>query len=54
MFIYFIPSLIALLRSPIIKWKFFTILFINLFFSWTIYGWWLHLQRHFRVEILFI
>ncbi|PTT77274.1 MULTISPECIES: superinfection immunity protein [unclassified Chryseobacterium] len=39
--VYFIPSLLALVRSPIIKWKFFTVLLINLFFGWTVYGWWL-------------
>ncbi|UKB78314.1 superinfection immunity protein [Chryseobacterium sp. MEBOG07] len=46
-FIYFIPSLIALLRCPIIKFKFFSVLFINLFFGWTVYGWWLAFSKAF-------
>lgn len=40
-FFYFIPSMIALVRSPIIKRKFFIVLFINLFFGWSVYGWWI-------------
>jgi len=40
-FIYFIPTVIALVRLPILKWKFLTVFFINLFFGWTVYGWWI-------------
>lgn len=41
LFIYFIPSMIALLRLPVLKFKFLVILLINAFFGWTVYGWWL-------------
>lgn len=41
LFIYFIPSMIALLRLPVLKFKFLIVLLINAFFGWTVYGWWL-------------
>jgi len=41
LFIYFIPSMIALLRLPVLKFKFLVVLLINAFFGWTVYGWWL-------------
>jgi len=41
LFIYFIPSMIALLRLPVLKFKFLLVLLINAFFGWTVYGWWL-------------
>lgn len=41
LFIYFIPSMIALIRIPLIKFKFITVLLINLFFGWSVYGWWI-------------
>ncbi|WP_051881683.1 superinfection immunity protein [Chryseobacterium soli] len=41
LFIYFIPSMIALLRLPVLKFKFLIILLINAFFGWTVIGWWL-------------
>ncbi|WP_034722345.1 MULTISPECIES: superinfection immunity protein [Chryseobacterium] len=41
LFIYFIPSMIALLRLPVLKFKFLIVLLINVFFGWTVYGWWL-------------
>jgi hypothetical protein len=41
LFIYFIPSMIALLRLPVLKFKFLIVLLINIFFGWTVYGWWL-------------
>jgi len=41
LFIYFIPSMIALLRLPVLKFKFLVVLLINVFFGWTVYGWWL-------------
>ena len=47
LFIYFAPTIIALFRSPIIKFKFFSVLFINLFFGWTLYGWWLAFAKAF-------
>ncbi|MFP3577743.1 superinfection immunity protein, partial [Brevibacillus sp. SIMBA_040] len=40
LFIYFIPSMIALIRIPLIKFRFITVLLINLFFGWSVYGWW--------------
>ncbi|WP_241311649.1 superinfection immunity protein [Chryseobacterium arthrosphaerae] len=46
-FIYFIPTIVALFRSPIIKFKFFSVLLINLFFGWTVYGWWLSFAKAF-------
>ncbi|OCA77560.1 hypothetical protein BBI01_03680 [Chryseobacterium artocarpi] len=47
LFIYFAPTIIAFFRSPIIKFKFFSVLFINLFFGWTLYGWWLAFAKAF-------
>ncbi|MET3535400.1 superinfection immunity protein [Chryseobacterium limigenitum] len=41
LFIYFIPSMIALLRLPVLKFKFLIVLLVNVFFGWTVYGWWL-------------
>lgn len=41
LFLYFIPSMIALLRLPVLKFKFIIVLLINAFFGWTVYGWWL-------------
>jgi hypothetical protein len=41
LFIYFIPSMIALIRLPFIKFKFITVLMINTFLGWSIYGWWI-------------
>jgi len=41
LFIYFIPSMIALIRIPLIKFRFITVLLINLFFGWSVYGWWI-------------
>lgn len=41
LFIYFIPSMIALVRLPVLKFKFLLVLLINTFFGWTVYGWWL-------------
>lgn len=41
LFLYFIPSMIALLRLPVLKFKFLVVLLINAFFGWTVYGWWL-------------
>ena len=46
-FIYFIPVIIALFRSHIIGFKFFTVLIINIFFGWTVYGWWLAFAKAF-------
>ncbi|MEJ5051019.1 superinfection immunity protein [Chryseobacterium culicis] len=46
-FIYFIPTIVALFRSPIIRFKFFSVLLINLFFGWTVYGWWLAFAKAF-------
>jgi len=46
-FIYFIPTVIAFIRSPILKWKFFMVFFINLFFGWTVYGWWISFGKAF-------
>lgn len=40
-FIYLIPSMIGLIRIYFLKWKFLTILFINIFFGWSVYGWWI-------------
>jgi hypothetical protein len=45
LFIYFIPSMIALLRLPVLKFKFLVVLLINAFFGWTVYGWWLSLIK---------
>ncbi|MBD8083008.1 superinfection immunity protein [Chryseobacterium caseinilyticum] len=47
LFLYFIPTMISILRSPILKFKIFTVLFINLFFGWTVYGWWLAFGKAF-------
>lgn len=47
LFIYFVPTIIALFRSPIIKFKFFSVLLINIFFGWTLYGWWLAFAKAF-------
>ena len=41
LFIYFIPSMIALIRLPFIKFKFIIVLMINTFFGWSVYGWWI-------------
>jgi len=41
LFIYFLPSIIGLFRIPIIKYKFITVLLINLFLGWTAIGWWI-------------
>ncbi|MFL9835840.1 superinfection immunity protein [Chryseobacterium terrae] len=41
LFVYFIPSMIALLRLPVLKFKFLVVLLINAFLGWTVYGWWL-------------
>jgi len=45
LFIYFIPSMIALLRLPVLKFKFLVVLLINAFFGWTVYGWWLSFMK---------
>ena len=45
--IYFIPTLIALFRVYILRFKFFSVLLINLFFGWTVYGWWLAFAKAF-------
>lgn len=47
LFIYFIPTMIALLRVFSLKWKFFAVFFINLFFGWSIYGWWISFMKAF-------
>ncbi|AZA91771.1 Uncharacterised protein [Chryseobacterium nakagawai] len=47
LFIYFIPTIVALFRLTIIRFKFFSVLFINLFFGWTIYGWWFAFTKAF-------
>lgn len=41
LFIYFIPTLVGLLRIPIIRFKFLTVFLINLFLGFTFVGWWL-------------
>ena len=33
--------MIALIRIPLIKFRFITVLLINLFFGWSVYGWWI-------------
>ncbi len=33
--------MIALIRLPFIKFKFITVLMINTFLGWSIYGWWI-------------
>ncbi|WET48158.1 superinfection immunity protein [Chryseobacterium indologenes] len=47
LFIYFIPTIIALFRVYILRFKFFSVLLINLFFGWTVYGWWLAFVKAF-------
>lgn len=47
LFIYFIPTIIALFRVYILRFKFFSVLLINLFFGWTVYGWWLAFAKAF-------
>lgn len=47
LFIYFIPTIIALFRLYILRFKFFSVLLINLFFGWTVYGWWLAFAKAF-------
>lgn len=47
LFIYFIPTIIALFRVYILRFKLFSVLLINLFFGWTIYGWWLAFAKAF-------
>lgn len=47
LFIYFIPSIIALFRIYILRFKFLSVLLINLFFGWTFYGWWLAFAKAF-------
>ncbi|UEQ75255.1 superinfection immunity protein [Chryseobacterium arthrosphaerae] len=47
LFIYFIPTIIALVRLYILRFKFFSVLLINLFFGWTVYGWWLAFAKAF-------
>ncbi|MDF2833016.1 superinfection immunity protein [Chryseobacterium indoltheticum] len=41
LFIYFLPTIVGLLRIPIIKFKFITVLLINTFLGFTLIGWWL-------------
>ncbi|WP_394798554.1 superinfection immunity protein [Chryseobacterium indologenes] len=47
LFIYFIPTIIALFRIYILRFKFFSVLLINFFFGWTVYGWWLAFAKAF-------
>ncbi|MGR3855251.1 superinfection immunity protein [Chryseobacterium indologenes] len=47
LFIYFIPTIIALFRVYILRFKFLSVLMINLFFGWTVYGWWLAFAKAF-------
>lgn len=47
LFIYFVPTIIALFRIYILRFKFLSVLLINLFFGWTIYGWWLAFAKAF-------
>lgn len=37
--------MIALIRIPLIKFRFITVLLINLFFGWSVYGWWIALYK---------
>lgn len=41
LFVYFLPSLIGFFRIPIIRYKFITVLLINIFLGWTAIGWWI-------------
>ncbi|WP_185246244.1 superinfection immunity protein [Chryseobacterium bernardetii] len=47
LFIYFIPTILALFRAYMLRFKFFSVLLINLFFGWTVYGWWLAFAKAF-------
>ncbi|WP_241315930.1 superinfection immunity protein [Chryseobacterium arthrosphaerae] len=47
LFIYFIPTIIALFRSPVIKSKFFIVLFVNTLLGWTLFGWWFAFYKAF-------
>lgn len=41
LFVYFLPTIVGVLRIPIIKFKFITVLLINIFLGVTVVGWWL-------------
>jgi putative effector of murein hydrolase LrgA (UPF0299 family) len=41
LFVYFLPTIVGVLRIPIIKFKFITVLLINTFLGFTVVGWWL-------------
>ncbi|SHL58028.1 superinfection immunity protein [Chryseobacterium polytrichastri] len=41
LFVYFLPTIVGVLRIPIIKFKFITVLLINIFLGFTVVGWWL-------------
>lgn len=41
LFVYFLPTIVGVLRIPIIKSKFITVLLINTFLGFTVVGWWL-------------
>lgn len=47
LFIYFVPTIIALFRIYILRFKFLSVLLINLFFGWTIYDWWFAFAKAF-------
>lgn len=40
LFIYLFPSIVGLFRIPIIKYKYITVLLVNIFLGWTAVGWW--------------